>query len=144
MKTSRLLFVATAFVMTLSVSAQRNQTIKKIADMQGVESTYFTKEYNDSKKSEFQQAFDSSIYGTADDASCTYIIDADEEDVIKKVKPLLKSITENSDYKLLMRTKDDDEVTSVYALPNKNKEGYKERIMITVSNDELSIIYREW
>lgn len=138
MKAIKLLAVAALFLFTaLGATAQRNKTIKEIMDMKGVESTFVAKDYRGAN-------LNPSLVKSGKDI---YIIDVeyDKDDketrgnkaLIEKVFGMLEKMVDNDKYQLLMRSKDDDEITYTY-------RGDKEQIMISKSDDELSIIYYEW
>jgi len=134
----------------LGASAQRNKTIKEIMDMKGVESTFVSKVYRDSDDKEGIN-LNPSLEKKGVKGTYLIDIDYDKDDeetknnkaLIKKVYGMLEDMVSNSKYQLLMRTKDDDEVTYMYGIP-KGSKGYEEQIMISKSDDELSIIYYEW
>ncbi len=131
--------IAAAFTAT----AQRNAIIKEIAEMDGI--SYVYTPTKSKSQSHLVPEYQVPSELDAGSSKATHVIDVEKPELIKKVTELLKGITQNSKYQLLMRSKDEDGSTvESYGLYDTDGKSMKEQILICKEDDELNIIYNEW
>ncbi len=144
MKTMQSLAIAICCIAAaFTATAQRNAIIKEIADMDGISYTYVPTKLKSA--SDLVPEYQVPTELDASSSKNTHVIDVENPKLIKKITELLKGITQNSKYQLLIRTKDEDGSTvESYGLYDTDGKSLKEQILICKDKKELNIVYNEW